>query len=72
MSQAIERKLRLKIFKLNICVISLERNISDTELGAVLTRNIDNNNHMIAFATRSFSEAERKYSTLEKECLAVE
>ena len=37
----------------------------------MLNQNIDSNNHVIAFASRSFNEAERKYSTSEKECLAV-
>ena len=49
----------------------LETEVSDTGLGAVLTQNIGDNSHVIAFASRSLNEAEKKYSTSEKECLAI-
>ena len=39
----------------------LETDVSDTGLGAVLTQNIDGNNHVIAFASRGLNEAEEKY-----------
>ena len=37
----------------------LETDASDTGLGAVLTQNINNENHVIAFASRSLNEAEK-------------
>ena len=37
----------------------LETDASDTGLGAVLTQNINNKNHAIAFASRSLKEAEK-------------
>ena len=49
----------------------LETDASDTGLGAALTQNIDDNSHVIAFASRSLNEAEKKYSTSGKECIAV-
>lgn len=44
---------------------------SDTGLGGVLTQNIDDPEIVIAFASRSLSQCERKYKVTQKECLAV-
>lgn len=48
-------------------------NASGTGLGAVLYQLEENQNEcIIGFAGRSLSKAERKYSTIERECLGVE
>ncbi|XP_033212095.1 uncharacterized protein LOC117169706 [Belonocnema kinseyi] len=49
----------------------LETDATDTGLGAVLTQNINGENFVISFASRSLNSTERKYSASEKECLAV-
>lgn len=49
----------------------LQTDVSSVGLGAVLTQEIDGEEHVIAFASRALSDAEKKYSTMEQECLAV-
>lgn len=44
---------------------------SDAGLGCVLTQEQDGEEKVIAFASRSLSSCERKYSVTERECLAV-
>lgn len=49
----------------------LQVDASDYGLGAALTQKQDGKDVAIAFASRLLSDQERKYSTTEKECLAL-
>ena len=49
----------------------LTTDASDYGYGAVLEQEIDGNNRIIAFFSRSYTAAQRKYATSEKELLAI-
>ena len=49
----------------------LHTDASGTGLGAVLAQNIGGEEHPITFISRKLLDHERKYATVEKECLAI-
>ena len=44
---------------------------SNTAIGAILAQNINGVEQTIAYASRSLKPYEKKYATIEKECLAI-
>lgn len=51
--------------------IILTTDACDTAVAGVLSHEIDNEQRPIAFVSRALTKSERKYSTLEKEALAI-
>ncbi|KAH8240282.1 hypothetical protein KR032_010805, partial [Drosophila birchii] len=49
----------------------LQTDASDFGLGAVLTQEAEDGEHVISFASRRLNTTEQKYSATEKECLAI-
>ncbi|KYO43193.1 hypothetical protein Y1Q_0017518 [Alligator mississippiensis] len=49
----------------------LQTDASETAVGAVLTQEEEGIERSIAYASRKLSSAERRYATIERECLAI-
>lgn len=49
----------------------LNTEASATAIAAILTQKYDGIEHPICYASRTLNSAEQRYSTLEKECLAI-
>lgn len=49
----------------------LQTDASDTGLGAVLLQEFEGSLHPVSFASRKLLDRETRYSTIEKECLAI-
>ena len=49
----------------------IQKDASDSGLGAVLTQTVDGVERILGFASRTMTPAERNYSVTERECLAV-
>ena len=50
---------------------SLQTDASDRGLGAVLTQQVEDADRPVLYLSRKLSEREGRYSTVEKECLAI-
>lgn len=50
---------------------TLQTDASDLGLGVALTQNLQGGDHIIAYASRTLTPAERNFSVTERECLAI-
>lgn len=52
-------------------VFTLSCNVSDVGIGTVLSQNVDGSEKVVAYASRTLSSSERKYSVIERELLVI-
>ena len=49
----------------------LQTDASSTSLGAVLLQEFEDSLHLVYFVSRKLLDREKRYSTIERECLAI-
>ncbi len=70
LKKALAKQPVLAYPRLNVPFV-LQVDASDYGMGGVLTQYYDNSEHPIAYFSKKFSDSERKYAIMERECLAM-